>query len=327
MLMLSSDFDTGMQLLADNELHPNISPDFFDERRTAIASAEADASAGPDDRAADALLQGLFPSLDPMLRLPTQDTIDSLTYADVDAFYQRAFRPDLTTIVVVGDVTPAAARASVERYFGGWSATGPLPPLTLPKIPLNGPQSVVVPAQGHTQDDVALAEIIGVNRSDPDYYALQVANHVLGGGDDATWLFRDVRQDAGLVYSIDSSLAADDNGRSMFSVEYGCDPINVSKAKAIVLRDLHQIQDASLGPDDMRRAKLLLLRRVPLGEQSEDDIADGLLARAVAGQPLDEPTRDAARYLKVTPAQVRAAFAKWIRPDGFVQVVEGPPPQ
>ncbi len=172
-----------------------------------------------------------------------------------------------------------------------------------------------------------LEELVGVDRSDPDYYALQVAEHVLAGGDDATWLYRDVRQDAGLAYSIDSTLNARSDGRSTFSVEFGCDPANVSKAKDIVLRDLRQLQNAALGADDMRRAKLLLMRRVPLGEQSEEQIASGLLARALAGLPLDNPMRSAHRYLQVTPAQVRAAFAKWIRPDAFVQVVEGPPPQ
>jgi zinc protease len=213
------------------------------------------------------------------------------------------------------------------KYFGQWEATGLKPPLTLPRVPLNAPASSVVPAEGHVQDDVALEEIVGVNRTDADYYALQVGNHVLAGGDEATWLYRDARQETGLVYSIDSTFNARSDGRSTFSVEFGCDPANVSKAKEIVLRDVRQLQNASLGPDDMRRAKLLLLRRVPLGEQSESLIARSLLARASAGLPLDEPLRAASRYLKITPAQVRAAFAKWIRPDGFVQVVEGPPPQ
>jgi zinc protease len=325
--LLSSDFDRGVQLLADNELHPNITPEFFNRRRRAMASAVSDALGGPDAKAVAAILTGLFPSSDPVLRLPTKDSINGLTFENVDDYYRRAFRPDLATIVIVGDVSPATARATVMKYFGAWSASGSKPVMALPRAPLNAAASTVVPAEGHEQDDVAMEELIGVNRSDPDYYALQVANHVLAGGNDATWLYRDVRQDAGLAYSIDSSLAANNEGRSIFSVEYGCDPANVSKAKDIVLRDIRQLQSSPLGADDMRRAKLLLLRHVPLGEQSYDDIADGLLARAGAGLPLDEPVRAAQRYLQITPGEVRAAAAKWLRPDGFVEVIEGPPPQ
>jgi zinc protease len=63
---------------------------------------------------------------------------------------------------------------------------------------------------------------------------------------------------------------------------------------------------------------------MPLRESSEDAVAGGLLARAQIALPLDEPGRAAHRYLSLTAADVRAAFAKWIRPDGFVQVVRGP---
>jgi zinc protease len=325
--VLSPDFERGIQLLADNELHPNITPAFFNRRRDSIATSVSDDLAGPDGQAQTALLAGLYPSGDPERRLPTKSSIGALTFADVDDYYQRTFRPDLTTIVVVGDVSAASARAAVVKYFGAWKSSGPKPARSLPRVPLNGPASTVVSAQGHLQDDVSLEEVVGVNRTDSDYFALQLANHVLDGGDDATWLYRDVRQDAGLVYSIDSSLDADDSGRSTFTIEYGCDPSNVSKAKAIVLRDLRQLQTATLGPDDMRRAKLLMMRRVPLSEQSEELIADSLLARASAGLALDLSAREAPRYLQITPAQVRAAMARFIRPDSFVQVVEGPPPQ
>ena len=324
--LLPQDFERGMQLLAENELHPKITPAFFNRMRDEMAAAITDDLAGPDARAQLALLAGLFPSADPSRRLPTKATVGSLTFENVQDYYDAAFRPDLTTIVIVGDVTPAAARAAVAQDFGRWKVVGPRPDAMLPPVPLNGAASTVIAAQGHVQDDVSMEELVGIKRTDSDYYALQLADHVLAGGDAATWLYRDARQDAGLVYSIDSTLEAGSSGRTIFSIEYGCDPANVIKAKAIVMRDLRQLQTATLGADDMRRAKLLLLRSVPLGEQSEDRIADGLLARAEAGLPLDEPVRAARRYLQLTPTQVRAAFAKWIRPDAFVQVVEGPPP-
>jgi len=323
--MLASDFDRGVQLLADNELHPDITPDFFSLRRSEVGAAAVDAYSGPEARARLALDSGLFPPGDPALRVPTKASFDSISFQDVSDYYDRSFRPDLTTIVVVGAVTPDQARSVIEKYFGDWGARGPLPPLSLPGVPSNKAESTVVPALGHTQDDVWLAETVGVSPSDPDYDALQLANHVLAGGDQSTWLYRDVREDAGLAYSIDSILDTSD-GRTLFAVHYGADPANVAKARDIIVRDLRDLETTALGADDIRRAKLLMLRHVPLDEQSMDSIAASLLDLALSGRPLDDRLRSAKRSMHLTAAQVRAAVAKWIRPDGFVQVVEGPPP-
>ena len=87
------------------------------------------------------------------------------------------------------------------------------------------------------------------------------------------------------------------------------------------------MQKAPVSADELRQAKALMLRRIPLGEASVDDIAHGLIQRSVLGLPLDEPTVAARRYLALSAHDVQAAFTKWLRPDALVRVSEGPPPQ
>jgi zinc protease len=147
-----------------------------------------------------------------------------------------------------------------------------------------------------------------------------LGNHVLGGGFYATRLYHDLRQEAGLVYTVDDSLAST-RTRSLYTISYGCDPENVSKARDIIQRDLRSMQVDRVTTQELHQAKSLLLRQMLLRESSEDAVAGGLLARAQAGLALDEPSRAARVYSTITADQVRAAFAKWIRPDGFVQVV------
>jgi len=98
---------------------------------------------------------------------------------DVRAYHRRVFRPDLTTIVVIGRIAPEEARAVIERSFGAWTAGGPKPETDLPPVPPSGPARLEVPDATRVQDDVRLAETIGVTRSSPDYYALDLGNHVL----------------------------------------------------------------------------------------------------------------------------------------------------
>ncbi len=193
-------------------------------------------------------------------------------------FYDSTFRPDLTTIVVIGDVTPAEARQAVEKSFGGWKAVGAKPETTLPRVPVNTASATFVPDPDQVQSSVVLAEEVGITRFDPDYYALQLGDHVLGGGFYATRLYHDLRQVAGLVYTVDDSLAAN-KSRTVYTVTYGCDPGKVAEARQLIARDLRSMQTDNVTDEELHQAKALLLRQMPLSESSEDSVAGGLLAR------------------------------------------------
>jgi len=89
-------------------------------------------------------------------------------------------RPDLTTIVVIGDITPDEAKSVIEKWFGSWKASGPKPDVDLPPVPANKSAAANVPDPSELQDSVTLSQTVGITRFDPDYYPLQLANHVLG---------------------------------------------------------------------------------------------------------------------------------------------------
>ncbi len=321
--VLKPDFARGMALLADNELHPALPADAFATVKQEIAQFADGNLKSPGYKAEHALAEGLLPARDPALRETTPETVAAVSLDDVKQYYQAAFRPDVTTIVVIGDVTPAEARATVAKAFGAWAASGQTPDLVLPKVPLNAPSTVAVPDATQVQASVDLAEEVGLTRFDPDYYALQLGDHVLGGGFYATRLYHDLRQVAGYVYAVDNTLAAS-KSRAVYTVSYGCDPANVTKARDLIARDLRAMQDENVTAQELQQAKALLLRQIPLAESSEDAIARGFVARANLGLPLNEPARAAARYYALSADDIRAAFKKWIRPDGFVQVVRGP---
>ena len=99
---------------------------------------------------------------------------------------------------------------------------------------------------------------------------------------------------------------------------------NVSKARALVERDLREMRTTTVSADELLQAKTLLIRKIPLSESSVDGIAGTLLDLSQKELPLDEPVRAAKRYRRITAEQVQAAFRKWVRPADFVQVSLGP---
>ncbi len=324
--VLKQYFSRGVQLLADNELHPALPAQAFKITQMQTAHFVAGNLQSPGYRTTRALSTAILPPGDPELRQTTPQTVASLTLADVQQFHDATVRPDLTTIVVIGDVTAPEAKTVVEQWFGAWKATGSKPNTTLPPVPLNKPSTAQVPDPERVQDMAILSEQMRINRFSPAYYPLELGNHVLGGGFYATRLYRDLREESGLVYFVGADINASKT-RASYSVEYGCDPGNVSKARALIVRDLNQMRTQDVSPSELNMAKALLLRSIPLGESSENAVARGLLGRAVIGLPLDEPLVAAKKYESITADQVRDAFSKYVQPDNLVQIVRGPTPK
>ena len=324
--VLSDRFERGVGLLAENLLHPAMPEEAFAVVRKETADEVAGERMSPGYHARMALRSALYPVGDPALRQASRASVESLTLADVKAYYGTAFRPDLTTIIVIGAVSPERAKEVFGKWFGGWNALGPAPETDLPRVPDNKPSASAVPDASRVQDEVTLAQTLGITTFHPDRYALQVGRNVLSGAFYATRLYRDLRERAGLVYTVDTVLDVGET-RSLFALFYACDPQNVSKVRGIAERDLRAMREKPVTEAELLQAKMLLIRQIPLSESSVDEIAHGLIRRREEGLPLDEPVRAARNYREMTARRVRESFARWIRPDDLVQVTRGPDPE
>lgn len=322
--VLKENFERGVELLADNELHPALPAASFEVVKQQAVDTVAGRLKSPGYLAAHALRGALFPKDDPTLREATPDTVGKVTLEDLKAYQEQTFRPDLAVIVVIGDVTPEEAKNVIEKYFGSWSATGSKPNTILPEVPLNRASVTGVPDLSRVQDEVTLAETVGLNRSAPDVYALRLGNNILGGGFYSTRLSLHLRKEAGLVYSVGSELEFGQT-RSIYFVQYACDPKNVDRVQASVIRELQTMQNAPVTPVELQRSKAMLLRQIPLDEASTEAIAQGLIHLWDLSLPLDEPSIAAHHYVDLTARDVQAAFEKWLRPADLVRVTQGPP--
>ena len=122
--VLADHFEKGVQLLADNQLNPALPEEAFKVVRQQVAATAAGRLESPDYLAGKALEDALFPKGDPATQRDDPGNVSALSLDDVKEYYHNVFRPDLTTIVVMGKVTPEKARAVIEKYFGQWKADG-----------------------------------------------------------------------------------------------------------------------------------------------------------------------------------------------------------
>ena len=321
----SHSFDKAVALLAENQLQPRLDqPTFELARRRAIDQLETalNSSNTVSGRRAE---HALLPPSDPELREPTVRALQSLTLDDVKSYYAKTLRPDLTTIVVAGNVTPDVARAAVEREFAGWHATGALRALDLPALPLN--QGALVRLNLPLgQDVVRFQQIVPLARTNPQLYPLLLGDAILGGGSfgpEQSRLFRDLRQNTGLVYSIASQLSPR-RSEYEFSVAFASLPANEARISSLIDGEIARMKSQPVGDFELELAKASTVRASIVAASSVDAIADALLYEATHGLPFNQSQIDAQQFLATDASAIAAAFAKYIHPEHFVRVIEGP---
>ncbi len=322
----SRSFDRAVALLAENELRPRLDAASFAVTRRRVGDELATALNSAGRIAQRQMASKLLPANDPALREPTLAGVQSITLDDVKTYYQQTFRPDLTTIVVVGKITPSAARTAIERAFGAWTRSGPAPSLDLPAVPLNLPASVRLPLPALGQDAVTFAQTIPLGRSSPQYYPLQLGNAIFGGGSagpEQSRLFRDIRQNAGLVYSIGSQFAAGGT-RTRFTIDFQCLPENEGRISSLIDGEIEKMKTEPVGDFELSLMKASIVRRTVIADASINSIGSSLLNAATNHMPLDQSQIDAREILATNAKAVQDAFNTFVHPENFVRVVVGP---
>ncbi len=321
----SNHFDEGMQLLADNELNPALPQEAFEVQQKTLARTLAGELESPQYKMFHALFTGLYPAGDPALRQATPDTVGKLKLQDAKNYFAQTYRPDLTTIVVVGDVTPDQAKSTVQKYFGEWKARGAKPDVISKPVPLNPASYVVVPNAYASQDQVLMGQTLDLNMHNPDRYALELGNDVLGGNGFASRLMVDVRVKHGFAYGASSGMNFD-RSRSIFYIQYGSDPGKVAPVDGLIRENLDAMRDKVVTPAELTNARQYQIRSIPVQVSSVNGIARSLLSWSWHGEPLDQPMVAAKYYLNLTAAEVQDAFRKYLKPQNLTQVVQGPSP-
>ena len=263
----------------------------------------ADRRADPDAVASRAFERALHAPDDPTLRLESDATLDAVKLADVVSYAKRYFRPDRTTLVVVGDVAPDAVRRIVERRFGSWQNRGPRPEIRLPALPPAHRTVIAIPVQ---RPDVSVR--LGrpaIGRTGPDFFAYNLLSAVLAGRGFTSELL--VTRERG-IFTLRVSGAS------------GAISHAVAAAKAAVRRlTAEPVSDAEW---EQARVRLLAGAAVSAGQTAKiaalcERIADNRL-------PLDYYETIGARYGGVTPADGLRVARRYLAPDDYVEVYLGP---
>jgi zinc protease len=221
---------------------------------------------------------------------------------------------------VVGDLTPEEAQQWVAKIFGAWAAA-PLPAVKLPAIPPRQQRQEVLIDKDISQANIILGNL-GIDRKNPDFYAFQVMNYLLGGGGFVSRLMDDIRVNRGLAYSIYSSF---EPGLEPGPFIVALETKNATAGEAItrVVEQLRRIMTQPVTPEELQEAKSYLIGSFPRKMDSISKRAWLLGYVEVYGLGLDYPWRYPELIQHLTPADIQKVAEKYLQPEKYLLVVVG----
>ena len=290
----------------------------FAREKARLVDAVKEEETKPDAIASKAFYRLLY-GAHPYAFAPTPETVLRIERADVEGFYRANYVAGRAVVTIIGDADRALAERIAEQLTAGLPrAAGAPVPLPAVVQPRGETVHIVHPA---TQSHILLG-LPAMTRNDPDYFPLLVGNYTLGGGGFVSRLMREVREKRGYAYSVYSYfLPLAQEGPFQIGLQTKKEQAEAALAQVRIVLDGFLVHGPSAA--ELKAAKQNLIGGFALRIDSNRKLLDQVALIGYYQLPLSWLDDFTARVEKVSVAEVRAAFARRVRPDNLVTVVVG----
>jgi len=250
----------------------------------------------------------------------TPQSVSALTAADMRAYVAQAFARDNLSIAVVGDITADELRPLIDATFGGLPAASDraTPRLTEPLTP-----GVTLVERNNSQTVVMFA-LDGITRDDEDFIAAYVMNYILGGGGFISRIFREVREERGLVYSARTALVPFAHGGILIGY-LASSNATAGQALDVARKQIEDIAADGITAEELDIAKTYLTGSYALRFDSSRSIAGQLALIQYENLGIDYIDERNSLIEAVTLEDVRRVAKRLLKPDALHVVAVGAP--
>ncbi|QND62430.1 M16 family metallopeptidase [Mesorhizobium huakuii] len=255
----------------------------------------------------------------------TKQSLAHITPADLSAFHKTAFGRDGLHVAVVGDIDAKALSARLDQLFGDLPQKQALAPVSDVTPKLGGWTLVksALPQTSLPQTSLQLA-FPGIGRSDPEFYAAQLINNILGGSPFTSRLFQEVREKRGLAYGVSSSLEGYQHSNTLV-VTTSTRADRAAETLDLIRQVIKELVDTGPTSAELEASKKYLIGAYAINNLgSSSSISATLVELQLDNLGTDYIQRRPALIEQVTLDQVRAAAKKLLSAEPAIMVV-GPP--
>lgn len=313
-----------LALLAQQLAAPTFDAAVWARERQRLVAAWQQAQAQPEVRAQRLYAQAVYRG-HPYGAEATPESWSAIDAAALHAFWQRHARACTARLTLVGAISRAQAEALATQLLAPWQTRPcePLPPL--PEVePLPAAVTLAEPWAGAAQAQILIGQP-GVARRDPDLVALQVANHIVGGGGFTSRLMHELREKRGLTYGVYSAFLPGRHAGA-WTVAMQTRPEQAAQAVALIHEVLRRFSREGPSDEELQQAQRALVLGHALKLDTNRKVADQVAALAWAELPLDELATWPQRVQALTRQDLLRAWRRVIDPERLVTVVVGAAP-
>jgi zinc protease len=309
-------------LFAEAAFKPNFTQKELDfEKSQAIEGLKAgeNSAAAIADKVRGALVYGKD---HPAGEFSTEETLNSVTLEDVKKFYADYFKPSKGYLVITGDIEKKEAKKLVKKYFGDWEKGTAPDPVLSELSDVSETQINLIDVPNAVQTELAVLSLSELKMSDPDYYAVLVANYVFGGSF-GSYLNMNLREENGYTYGARSNIGTGRNYKGTFSASAKVRNEVTDSAVVETFKELNRIRDEYVEDEMLATAKAKYLGNFIM--QSEDKAVVASRAITIEKNELDKDfyKNFIANIDKVTKEDVKRVANKYLSPDNLRIVLVG----
>ncbi|HLF83152.1 MAG TPA: pitrilysin family protein [Blastocatellia bacterium] len=306
---LTDNFDQIMELFADVILNPSFPGDEFNKLKTRSLAQIRQQRSNPNFLAAEMFAKVMYGSHPAARESLSAEEIQRMAPEVLRKFHALNYKPNNAIFAIVGDVKPAEIVAKLEKTFGAWQR-GDVPQTTIPKVSETGPAKISLINRASSVQTNLLLGNLTIERTDPDYYALDVMNQVVGGGASAR-LFLNLREDKGYTYGAYSRFSAGKyRGTFRANTEVRTEVTKGSMDE--LMYELKRIRDEKVPQEEFDRAKRTIIGSFALQLESPQALLNNIITQKLYGLPADYWDTYTQKISAITPDDVQRVAKKYL---------------
>jgi zinc protease len=322
---LVKDTDRALELLAEVIRQPAFDEKSLQIFRGRVVEDLRRLADNPGHLLAREFTRTLYTEAHPLGRPLTPAQAEAIQAKDLRDHYRRFFRPNNMLMAVVGDFHREEIAARIQALFGDWPSS-PLDLPSPPEVQLRFERGVYIIPRNLAQASLTLGHF-GINRLNPDRYAIELMDAILGGGGLNSRIMDRIRTEEGLAYSVGTSFPTGTRDISLFRATAQTKNENVPRAVGAILEEMQGMQRQPVSQEELDRAKEAIINSFVFRFTSCFGVVRQLMVQEFNGYPADYLDTLLDRYRAVTVADVQRVAREYLHPDASTILIIGDPTQ